>query len=116
MASFRCVTATYAGRWSPALGYPVVNVIDKASPSLVAATSAPPRGRELGGIRLRQDLPAKNDTHDCSHFRENRSTTWIIYQFRLRRAGKSFKDRATWWLFVRLPAQTGIVFDRIPAA
>jgi len=49
----------------------------------------------MGGIRLRRTVPAITDTHDCYPVREHRSTFWITYGFRLRRAGKSFKDRDT---------------------
>ena len=56
----------------------------------IGATS---RLRTRGSIRLRDDLPAKTDTHDCCPVREHRSITWITYQIRLRRAGNNFKQR-----------------------
>jgi hypothetical protein len=58
----------------------------------IGATS---RLRTRGSIRLRDDLPAKTDTHDCCPVREHRSTTWITYRDRLRRAGNSFKEQVS---------------------
>ena len=54
----------------------------------IGATS---RLRNRGSIRLRGNVPASTDTHDYYPFREHRFRKQITHDFRLRRAGESFK-------------------------
>ena len=55
-----------------------MDVIDKAPPFFGCYTiGATSQLRTRGGIRLRDDLPAKTDTHDCCPIREHRSIKQI---------------------------------------